>query len=103
MFGTLCLYLLLGMFFAYVYAVVGKASPPFFATGSNADNIAHYLYFSFTTLDDGRLRRLHREGRTSAIRCRCLRRSWKAYLVTVVSMIVSNLALRDRPLRRRRS
>ena len=102
-FGTLCLYLLLGMFFAYVYAVVGKASPPFFATGSNADNIAHYLYFSFTTLTTvgyGDFTARSNLGHTLSVFEALL---GQLYLVTVVSMIVSNLALRDRPLRRRRS
>ncbi len=50
MFGVLCIYLLLGMLFAFAYGLVGDVqSEPFFASGIDPD-ISDYLYFSFATM-----------------------------------------------------
>ena len=47
--GVIAAYLLIGMFFAFVYRVVGVVEPdPFFGTGGEA-NPAQALFFSFTT------------------------------------------------------
>jgi len=48
-FGALCLYLLSGLFFAYVYALANVVSGPTFAE-SSAAGLPDTVYFSFVTL-----------------------------------------------------
>jgi hypothetical protein len=94
MFGVLCIYLLLGMVFSFVYALVGDAaSTPFFASGINP-TISDYLYFSFatmTTVGYGDLTAATDVGRSMAI-AEAL--AGQIYLVTVVAVIVGNLSRR---------
>ena len=46
--GLLCAYLLIGLAFALVYAIVGTLAPPAFSRGPSG--ISEAVYFSFTTL-----------------------------------------------------
>jgi hypothetical protein len=49
-FGVLCVYILLGMFFAAVYGTIDRlGGAPFFAGGQEA-TVARCMYFSFTNL-----------------------------------------------------
>jgi hypothetical protein len=95
--GVLSLYILLGMLFAFVYGAIDQfADEPFF-TVANEATISSCLYFSFTTLTTvgyGDLVAGSDLGRTLAIFEALL---GQIYLVTVVSLIVSNLG---RPARR---
>ena len=69
--GVLSLYMLIGLLFAFVYGAVDRlGGAPFFVDGTPA-TVASCLYFSFTTL------------------------TTVGYLVTVVSLIVSNLGRRN--------
>jgi Ion channel len=93
--GVLCVYLLLGMFFASVYGSIehlgGKA---FFAQGVPA-TIPHCTYYSFTTLATigyGDLTAATDLGRTLSVSEGLL---GQVYLVTVVSLIVGNLGRRQ--------
>ena len=89
-FGVLCLYLLLGMFFAFVYAAIGRIDGAFFAQSVDATT-ARYLYFSFTTLTTvgyGDLTASSNLGHTLSVFEALL---GQIYLVTVVSLIVGNL------------
>jgi hypothetical protein len=96
-FGVLCLYILIGMFFAGVYASIGR-SHQFFANGASA-SVAHCLYFSFitlTTVGYGDFTAAGNLGHTLSATEALI---GQIYLVTVVSVIVSNLrrgAMRDR-------
>jgi len=94
MFGVLCIYLLIGMLFAYAYGLVGDAqSQPFFASGIDPD-ISDYLYFSFatiTTVGYGDLSAATDLGRSVAI-AEAL--TGQIYLVTVVAVIVGSLSRR---------
>ncbi len=47
--GALCVYLLAGIFFAYVYWTVGAFDPPFFAQTDDPNGV-DFIYFSFVTL-----------------------------------------------------
>src|SRR5262249_23429183 len=47
--GALCVYLLAGLFFAYLFAAIGAIDPPFFTQTSNATGV-DYVYFSFVTI-----------------------------------------------------
>ena len=96
-FGVLCLYILIGMFFAGVYASIGRYSQ-FFANGAEA-SVAHCLYFSFitlTTVGYGDFTAAGNVGHTLSATEALI---GQIYLVTVVSVIVSNLrrgSVRDR-------
>lgn len=94
MFGVLCIYLLLGMLFAFAYGLVGDIqSEPFFASGVDPD-ISDYLYFSFATLTTvgyGDLSAATDLGRSTAITEALI---GQIYLVTVVAVIVGGLRRR---------
>lgn len=89
-FGVLCLYLLLGMFFAFLYGAIGQINGPFFAQ-QDADTVSNNLYFSFTTLTTvgyGDLTAKSNLGHTLSVSEALV---GQIYLVTVVSLIVGNL------------
>lgn len=91
MFGVLCIYLLLGMFFAFVYGTINAlGSTEVFAQHVDPTQ-ADFLYFSFTTLTTtgyGDLTAATGVGRAMAITEALI---GQVYLVTVVAAIVSNL------------
>jgi Ion channel len=95
--GVLCLYLLLGMFFAFLYGVIYRLSGNFFAGGVAATG-ARCLYFSFTTLTTvgyGDYTAASNLGHTLSVSEALL---GQIYLVTIVSLIVANLGRsRSRP------
>ncbi|MEX1142815.1 MAG: potassium channel family protein [Thermoleophilaceae bacterium] len=97
--GVLALYMLLGMAFGFVYGVIDRLGDgPFFADG-DAATVSRCLYFSFATLATigyGDLVASSDLGRTVAVSEGLI---GQIYLVTVVSLIVSNLG---RPAGRRR-
>jgi len=92
--GVLCVYLLLGMFYSFVYGVVDRfGGDPFFA-GGTAASVAHCMYFSFTTLSTvgyGDLTARTNLGHTLSVSEALL---GQVYLVTVVSLIIANLGRR---------
>jgi len=94
LFGVLCLYLLLGMFFAFVYAAIDQLSgDPFFTGGLDATP-ASSIYFSFATLTTvgyGDLTAASNVGHTLSVTEALL---GQIYLVTVVSVVVANLVPR---------
>ncbi len=98
-FGVLCVYLLLGMFFASMYGAMDRlGGSPFFAGGQPVD-VSNTQYFSFTTLTTvgyGDLTARTDLGHTLAMLEALV---GQIYLVTVVSLIVANLG-RSRPAAR---
>jgi hypothetical protein len=92
--GVLSLYMLIGMFFAFVFGAIDRlGGDPFFADGTPA-TVANCLYYSFTTLTTvgyGDLTARTDAGHTLSI-LEAL--TGQIYLVTVVSLIVSNLGRR---------
>jgi hypothetical protein len=94
--GVLCFYILLGMVFAFVFGTVDKwGGDPFFAQDVPA-TVSRCLYFSFTTLSTvgyGDLTARSDLGHTLSVSEALL---GQVYLVTVVSVIVSNLRRRPR-------
>jgi hypothetical protein len=95
--GVLSLYMLIGMFFGFVYGAIDEfGGDPFFASGVPA-TVSRCLYFSFTTLTTvgyGDFVARSDLGHTLAVFEALI---GQIYLVTVVSLIVSNLG---RPARR---
>jgi len=97
-FGVLCFYILTGMAFALIYGAIGDISGEFFSNGVHATG-ARCLYYSFTTLTTvgyGDLTAATNLGHTLSVAEALV---GQIYLVTVVSVLVSNL----RPLRRERA
>ena len=91
LFGVLSLYMLVGMAFGFVYGAIDHlGGDPFFAGGQSA-SVSHCLYFSFTTLATvgyGDFVARTDLGHTLAISEALI---GQIYLVTVVSLIISNL------------
>lgn len=89
--GVLSLYVLIGMAFGFVYGAIDRfGDEPFFADGNTA-TVAHCLYFSLTTLATvgyGDFVAQSDLGHTLAVSEALI---GQIYLVTVVSLIVSNL------------
>jgi hypothetical protein len=91
--GVLCLYILLGMLFAFVYGVIDRYANPFF-NGDVQATVSECLYFSFTTLTTvgyGDLTARTDLGHTLSVFEALI---GQIYLVTVVSLIVGNLRRR---------
>jgi hypothetical protein len=103
--GVLCIYILIGMFFAALYGSIDQLGNGSFFTSGTPANVSNCLYFSFTTLTTvgyGDLTASSNLGHTLSV--------WEAlvgqiYLVTVVSVIVANLgrARRGSPARQEHS
>jgi Ion channel len=96
LFGVLSLYMLIGMAFGFVYGAIDAFGGDPFFTGGNSATVAHCLYFSFTTLATvgyGDFVARTDLGHTLAVSEALL---GQIYLVTVVSLIVTNLR---RPVR----
>jgi hypothetical protein len=92
--GVLCLYLLVGLFFAFAYtAVQNLGGAPFFATGAAATS-ARSVYFSFvtmTTVGYGDFTARTNLGHTMSVTEALL---GQIYLVTVVAAIVGRMVPR---------
>ncbi len=92
--GVLCLYLLVGLFFAFAYvAVQNLGGAPFFANGAGATS-ARSLYFSFvtmTTVGYGDYTARTNLGHTLSVTEALL---GQIYLVTVVAAIVGRMVPR---------
>ncbi len=98
--GVLSLYILVGMFFAFLYGAVDQlGGAPFFVNDASA-TVAHCLYFSFVTLTTvgyGDFAARSDLGHTLSVFEALL---GQIYLVTVVSVIIGNLGRPARPDRR---
>ena len=96
LFGVLSLYMLIGMAFGFVYGAIDYyGGDPFFAAGQSA-TVSNCLYYSFITLSTvgyGDFVARTDLGHTLAVFEALI---GQIYLVTVVSLIVTNLR---RPLR----
>jgi hypothetical protein len=95
--GVLSLYIMIGLFFAFVYSALAEYSDvPFFASGASP-TVANCVYFSFVTLATvgyGDLTAATDLGHTLSVFEALI---GQIYLVTVVSLIVSNLGRREGP------
>jgi hypothetical protein len=94
--GVLTIYLLAGMFFSFLYGVIGAVDADSLFTQVSASTREDELYFSFVTLTTvgyGDLSPTGGVARSFAVAEMLL---GQIYLVTIVSLIVSNL----RPQRR---
>ena len=96
--GAVCLYVLLGLSFAFAFESVGEfGSQPFF-TPPGAGTRSDYMYFSFTTLATvgyGDLTAQDGVGRALAVTEGVF---GQIYLVTTVAALVGNLGRTSAPL-----
>lgn len=94
-FGVLCLYILLGMAFAFLYGGIDRVGgSDFFAQGAQA-TVSNCLYFSFTTLTTvgyGDFTAATNLGHTLSVTEALM---GQIYLVTIVSVFVGNLTRRS--------
>ena len=88
--GAVCVYLLLGEFFAYVFRTIEAVAPPFFAQDAPASstNILYYSYTSLTTVGYGDLTAEPALGRMLSVTEALM---GQLYLVTVVALLVGNI------------
>ena len=92
--GVLCLYLLLGLFFAFIYtAIQNLGGAPFFANGAAAtsDRSVYFSFVTLATLGYGDYTARTNLGHTLSVTEALL---GQIYLVTVVATIVARLAPR---------
>jgi lipoprotein signal peptidase len=93
-YGAVAIYLMIGAFFATVDAAIGAlGSAPFFNQVPHA-SFAEYLYFSYVTLSTvgyGDFTAAHSLGRALSIAEALI---GQLYLVTVLALLVSNIAPR---------
>ena len=93
--GAVCIYVLLGMMFAFIYAAIdGLGTGSFFVQTSHA-NTPDFLYFSYitqTTVGYGDLTAAGDLGRALAV-VEAL--SGQLYLVTIIAVLVSRLSGRN--------
>jgi hypothetical protein len=88
--GALCVYLLAGLFFSYVFWFLGEVDPPFFAQSIVPTGL-DYVYFSFVTLATlgyGDLTPISDLGRMLAVTEAI---AGQLYLVSAVALLVGNL------------
>jgi hypothetical protein len=93
--GAVCIYVLVGLCFAFAYEIVGAfGSQPFFASQEEAGTRSDFVYFSFITMATvgyGDLTAGGGLGRALAVTEGLL---GQIYLVTAVAALVSNLGRR---------
>jgi Ion channel len=92
--GVLCIYILLGMFYAFLYTTIDHFGDGPFFEQEDVATIARCLYYSFTTLCTvgyGDFTARTNLGHTLSVSEALF---GQVYLVTVVSLIVGNLGRR---------
>ena len=89
--GALCVYVFIGMFFSFVYAILQDATGRSFFVQTSHGSTAILLYFSFTcltTVGFGDFTAASGLGRSLSV---LEAMAGQLYLVTVVALLVSNL------------
>jgi Ion channel len=98
-FGVLCIYILLGMFFAFAYGSIDHLGTGAFFAGGEQATVSRCLYFSFSTLTTAGFGDLTARSDLGHTLCVLEALLGQIYLVTVVALIVANLG-RSRPAAR---
>jgi uncharacterized membrane protein YeaQ/YmgE (transglycosylase-associated protein family) len=94
--GVLAIYLLAGMFFSFVYGVIGAIDADALFAQVSTSNRQDQLYFSFVTLCTVGYGDLTPAGGVPRAFAVAEMLVGQIYLVTIVSLIVSNLGARRR-------
>jgi hypothetical protein len=91
--GALCIYLLIGLTFAYIFSIHETVAPPFFVQVGNP-TMADFIYFSYVTLATigyGDLTAAQPLGRMVAVSDGLI---GQLYLVSAVALLVGNVGRR---------
>ena len=88
--GALCVYLLAGLFFAYVFYAIGRIDPPFFTQTSDPHGV-DYIYFSYVTIATLAYGDLTPRGDLGRLLAATEAVLGQLYLVSAVALLVSNL------------
>ncbi len=95
--GALCIYLMIGVFFAVLYqSMADIGSSQFFVQVSSPD-ITEYLYFSYVTLTTVGYGDLTAAGDFNRMLAVLEALMGQLYLVTVVALVVTSVGQRRRP------
>jgi Ion channel len=98
--GALCLYLLIGLFFTFVYSIINAVdTQPLFAQQSGEASSANITYFSFVTLTTTGYGDLTLRGNGPRMLAITEALLGQLYLVSAVALVVSRFGL-ERPTRR---
>jgi hypothetical protein len=95
--GVLAIYLLTGMFFSFLYGVIGAVDEPALFAESIDPTRADELYFSFVTMCTVGYGDLTPAGDFTRAVAVAQMLFGQIYLVTIVSLIVANLGRRREP------
>jgi Ion channel len=93
--AALCIYVLFGMLWAFIYSAIGDLSSSAFFAQSTTPTSADYLYFSFITqltVGYGDLTAVANVGRACAVLEALI---GQMYMVTVVALLVSRVVPRS--------
>jgi len=92
MMGVLCIYLLIGMAFAFSFGLIQALSnEPFFRPGDGSETLSNYLYFSLTTITTAGLGDFAPQQGLGRSLTAAEALIGQIYLVTIVAVIVGNL------------
>jgi Ion channel len=94
--GAVCIYLLVGLFFAYVYGAIHAFSGQLFV-GQPAPGAADILYFSYVTMTTVGYGDLVASTHLAQMTAVCEALLGQLYLVTVVALLVSRVSIHRRP------
>jgi hypothetical protein len=97
--GALCLYLLAGLFFAYVFGAIGESNQGHFFAQTTHPSSTDYLYFSLVTLTTLGYGDLTANGDLGKMLAATEALAGQLYLVSVVAVLVANIG--QAPRRRR--
>ena len=98
--GALCLYLLIGLFFTFVYTIInGVDTQPMFVQQTSAASSANITYFSFVTLTTTGYGDLTLRGNAPRLLAVTEALLGQLYLVSAVALVVSRLGM-ERATRR---
>jgi hypothetical protein len=89
--GALCVYLLIGLFFSFVFSTTSLFTGVPFFTSIEAASSSDYLYFSFVTLATVGYGDLVARSNLGRMLAATEGLTGQLYLVTVVALLVSNL------------
>jgi len=99
-YGAICIYLLMAMFFASAFAFLAAVgNEAFFAQDIGTPSTIDFLYFSLTTITTTGYGDLTAQGNVGRIMAVLEAVLGQLYLITVVAMVVQNLA-QERQARR---
>jgi len=88
--GALCVYLLIGLLFAYVFAIIDILGGPFFTQTSHPSGV-DFVYFSFVTLTTVGYGDLTARGNLGHMLSVGEALFGQLYLVAVVALLIANI------------